>query len=94
MPLVFLSLPRLTLPAGWRNGAVTAMQRMYRSAQTQLSKIVPGARHVIARRSGHYIQIDQPRLVIGAIRRVVTEARRREHAAARLHRNNRPGGAL
>jgi pimeloyl-ACP methyl ester carboxylesterase len=83
MPLVFLSLPRLTLPADWQSGAVAAMQRMYRFAQIQLSKLVPGARHVIARRSGHYIQIDQPKLVIDAIRRVVTEARRREHSDSR-----------
>jgi pimeloyl-ACP methyl ester carboxylesterase len=59
------------------------MQRMYRSAQTQLSKLVPGARHVIAQHSGHYIQIHQPKLVIDAIRQVVTEARRREHSASR-----------
>jgi hypothetical protein len=31
---------------------------------------------VIARRSGHHIQLDQPKLVIDAIRSVVTQARR------------------
>ena len=38
---------------------------------------VPGARHVIAARSGHYIQLDQPRLVTREIRRVVEAARGR-----------------
>jgi hypothetical protein len=32
---------------------------------------------MIARRSGHYIQIDQPNLVDDAIRRVVVGLRRR-----------------
>jgi pimeloyl-ACP methyl ester carboxylesterase len=76
MPLVFLSLPTLELPADWRSEAVEAVQRMYQAAQDELAKLVPGARHVIATESGHYIQIDQPKLVIDAIRRVVRKARR------------------
>ena len=40
-----------------------------------LARLVPGARHVIAAKSGHYIQIDQPKLVTREIRRVVREAR-------------------
>ena len=50
---------------------------MYQAAQTKLGKLVPDARHVIATHSGHYIQIDQPKLIIDAIRRVVRKARRR-----------------
>ena len=46
-------------------------------SQVVLAKLVPGARHVIATRSGHYIQLDQPRLVTREIRRVVRPARRR-----------------
>jgi hypothetical protein len=42
-----------------------------------LAKLVPGAKHVIAAKSGHYIQIDQPRLVTDAIDRVVREVRGR-----------------
>jgi pimeloyl-ACP methyl ester carboxylesterase len=76
MPLVFLSLPRLQLPPDWQSEAIEAMERMYRAAQNKLGKLVPGARHVIATRSGHYIQIDQPKLVIDGIRRVVRKARR------------------
>lgn len=33
--------------------------------------LLPYARHVIARRSGHYIQTAQPELVIDAVRRVL-----------------------
>jgi pimeloyl-ACP methyl ester carboxylesterase len=76
MPLVFLSLPKLELPPDWRSEAVEAMERMYQAAQHALAKLVPGARQVIAPESGHYIQLDQPNLVINAIRRVVRRARR------------------
>ena len=40
-----------------------------------LARLVPGARHVIAAESGHYIQIGQPKLVTREIRRVVREVR-------------------
>ena len=46
-------------------------------SQDKLAKLVPGARHVIAAKSGHYIQLDQPRLVTREIRRVVSTARSR-----------------
>jgi len=36
---------------------------------------VPGARHVIAAESSHYIQLEQPALVIEAIRQVVEGVR-------------------
>jgi pimeloyl-ACP methyl ester carboxylesterase len=77
MPLVFLSLPRPQLPLDWQSEAIEAVERMYQAAQNKLGKLVPGARHVIATHSGHYIQIDQPKLVVDAIRRVVRKARRR-----------------
>ena len=75
MPLVFLSQSTLELPPDWGSEAVEAMERMYQEAQQALAKLVPGARHVIASKSGHYIQLDQPNLVIDAIRRVVRKAR-------------------
>jgi pimeloyl-ACP methyl ester carboxylesterase len=75
MPLAFLSLPRPQLPPDWQSEASEAMDRMYQTAQNTLAKLVPGARHVIATRSGHYIQIEQPKLVIDAIRRVVRKVR-------------------
>ena len=40
-----------------------------------LASLVPGAKHVIAAKSTHYIQLDQPKLVTREIRRVVREAR-------------------
>ena len=48
-------------------------------AQSQLS---PEGRLIVARKSGHYIQNDQPRLVFAAIVQVVALAR---HNAAHGH---------
>ena len=77
MPLVVLSHSRTLpnpfgLPSDW---PVEALERAFQDSQDELAALVPGARHVIAARSGHYIQLDQPRLVTREIRRVVRAAR-------------------
>ena len=43
----------------------------------KLADLVPGARHVIAARSRHYIHLDQPELVTREILRVVRAAHSR-----------------
>ena len=45
------------------------LERTWRTAQGWLAAIVPYARHVIARKSNHYVQTEQPELVIDAVRR-------------------------
>lgn len=79
MPLVVLSHSReLPNPFGFPpDWPVEALERAFQDSQDELAELVPGARHVIAARSGHYIQLDQPRLVTREIRRVVREARSR-----------------
>ena len=74
LPLVVLSRglsepepPPDLLPPGFPD-AVT-LERAWRTAQDWLGGILPYARHVIARRSSHYIQNTQPKLVIDAVRR-------------------------
>ena len=77
MPLVVLS-HSLTDPNPFGfppDFPVAALNRAFNTSQDKLAALVPGARHVIASRSGHYIQLDQPRLVIDVIRSVVKEAR-------------------
>jgi hypothetical protein len=54
-------------------------------AQSQLS---PKGRLIVARKSGHYIQNAQPKLVVDAIVRVVAKAR---HEAARGHADSAVG---
>ena len=65
--------PELTadLPPGLIDAAADA----HRTGQAQLAALVPDARHVIAAESSHYIQLEQPALVIEAIRQVVEGVR-------------------
>lgn len=77
MPFTFLSLPALALPPDWSPQATQALQRMYATTQQRLRRLTPGARHVVATDSTHYIQLDRPRLVTTAIRGVVERARAR-----------------
>ena len=79
VPLVVLSHSReipnpFGFPPDW---PVAALERAFQASQDRLAELVPGARHVIATRSGHYVQLDQPRLVTRAIRWVVRKARAR-----------------
>ena len=76
LPLVVLSHglpaelpPGVELPPGFPD--VATIERASQTAQNELGRLLPYARHVIARRSGHYIQTAQPDLVIAAVRRVL-----------------------
>ncbi len=56
-------------------GLLEAQADAARTSQAQLAALVPDARHVIAAQSSHYIQVQQPALVIEAIRQVVEGVR-------------------
>ena len=76
-PTVVLShSPTAPNPFGFPPGFPPAMalNQAFNAAQDKLAALVPGTRRVIARRSGHHIGLDQPNLVIAAIRSVVAQA--------------------
>ena len=77
MSLVVLSHSRtLPNPFGFPPDLpIEALDQAFQDSQNRLPDLVPRARHVIATRSGHYIQLDQPRLVTREIHRVVRKAR-------------------
>ncbi len=54
-------------------GAV--VDRPWRRGQRYLASLLPRTPHIIAAASGHYIQVEQPQLVIDAARRVLARAR-------------------
>lgn len=56
------------------------VDRAWRKGQNYLASLLPHTPHVIATRSGHYIQVEQPQLVIGAVRRVLNQARRAQRS--------------
>lgn len=77
MPFVVLSHSRdLPNPFGFPpDWPIAALDHAFQRSQNALARLLPGARHVVATRSGHYIQLDQPRLVTREIRSVVRNAR-------------------
>jgi pimeloyl-ACP methyl ester carboxylesterase len=80
MPLLVLShdpdTPQLDLPEDLVKPANDAWQQM----QQELSHLSSKGKQVIAKNSGHYIQLDRPDLVIEAVRSVVDQARRAQLA--------------
>ena len=56
-------------------GLLDAAPDAWRASQARLTALVPDARQMIATDSGHVIQLEQPALVIEAIRQVVEGVR-------------------
>jgi pimeloyl-ACP methyl ester carboxylesterase len=52
-----------------------ALWKAQLAAQDELAQIVPNAKHVTKTNSGHYLQLEQPKIVINAIREVVDTVR-------------------
>ena len=52
-----------------------ALNRAWHSGQDALAALAPNAKHIVATKSAHYIQIQEPQLVIDAIRDVVAAVR-------------------
>ncbi|MGI8485159.1 MAG: alpha/beta fold hydrolase [Thermomicrobiales bacterium] len=76
MPLVVLSHAQpFGVPEDALGFSPEVLERAWASAQDQLAALVPHAQHVIATESGHYIQLQQPDLVIEAVRQVVEAVR-------------------
>jgi pimeloyl-ACP methyl ester carboxylesterase len=51
-----------------------ALEVAWRAAQERLATLVPRSRYTVATESGHYIQLQQPALVIETVRQVVAGA--------------------
>ena len=87
LPLVVVSHGRApeaaTGPEGFPPETLAAQERVWQDLQAALAALLPGARRVVATASGHYVQLEQPELVIAAVREVVEAARRAPPAAIR-----------
>ncbi len=77
MPLFVISRGKpVQLPPGAPAAfSPDAFEAAWRTGQARLAALLPGAQHQIAAGSDHYIQIEQPVLVIDAIRAVVDAVR-------------------
>jgi pimeloyl-ACP methyl ester carboxylesterase len=58
--------------------APEALEVAWRAAQERLATLVPRSRFSVAAASGHYVQLQQPALVIEAVRQVVAGVRDRD----------------
>ena len=72
MPLSVITHGGLHFPPGSEEAA---QERLWRQLQDELAAMQPGSTHVIATRSGHDIQHEQPELVLAQLRRVVAAVR-------------------
>jgi len=72
MPLAVITRGGLHFPPG---SEPAAQERLWRRLQEELAAMQPGSTHVIATRSGHDIQHEQPELVLAQVRRVVAAVR-------------------
>ena len=52
-----------------------ALDRAWHTGQDALATLAPNAKHIVATKSSHYIQIQEPQLVIDAIKQVVEAVR-------------------
>jgi pimeloyl-ACP methyl ester carboxylesterase/bifunctional DNase/RNase len=78
LPVALLTAGRLALPRDWPPEAVEAVRRLRAELAADLLRRLPGSTHTVAAESGHFVQLDQPELVVDAIRAVVGAARRRQ----------------
>ena len=77
LPLVVLSRGQaMEMPADLPGGLTgEGLEQAWTVEQDRLAALLPDARHVIAHESEHYIQLQQPELVIAAVREVVEAVR-------------------
>jgi pimeloyl-ACP methyl ester carboxylesterase len=77
IPLVVLSRGQaMQMPADLPGGLTgEGLEQAWSVEQDRLAALLPDARHVIAPESEHYIQLQQPELVIEAVREVVAAVR-------------------
>ena len=52
-----------------------ALESAWKAAQEKLAALVPNTRHIVATKSSHYVQVEQPALVIETVRQVIDAVR-------------------
>lgn len=76
LPLAVLSKgQRFTLPPDRPTGFGDAIELAWQGTQESLAALLPGARHVVVADSSHYIQVEQPQVVVDAVEQVVDALR-------------------
>jgi pimeloyl-ACP methyl ester carboxylesterase len=78
IPLVVLSAGRHDLPPGANisSEVLQQVEQVWQQLQIELTRLSPQGKQVLVPQSGHFIQLEQPQLVIDAIDQVVNEVRK------------------
>jgi pimeloyl-ACP methyl ester carboxylesterase len=78
IPLIVISAGQPAVTAGHGISEADAEQFKALAAElhTEMAALSPRGKRIIAEDSGHYVQVDQPQLVVDAIREVVEAVRR------------------
>jgi pimeloyl-ACP methyl ester carboxylesterase len=84
LPLIVLSHGQPMAMPGLSDEVNQANEQVWQELQAELAGLSSRGRLVVAENSGHYLQLEQPQLVIDAIAEVVTAARTtQDHARLR-----------
>jgi pimeloyl-ACP methyl ester carboxylesterase len=76
LPLIVISKGRpFELPSDLPAGLPAAVEKAWLAGQEELAGLLPDTPHIIATKSSHYVEIEQPQLVIDAIKQVVEKIR-------------------
>jgi pimeloyl-ACP methyl ester carboxylesterase len=86
MPLVVLSAQRKEdfLPPNVKPDEVAALEGKFMAGDEQVARLSTNSAHAIADHSGHFIQIDAPRLVVASVKQVVDAVRTRGRVDAKV----------
>ncbi len=71
LPMIVLTSTRTFTFDGLSEEQSAEMFRMFQECQTEISRRSTQGRQFIVAESGHYIQVDQPQIVIDAVREIV-----------------------
>jgi len=79
IPLTVITGARSVARGAGPRGQRAEMTALWDTLQAELARLSPQGSRVIAPRSGHYVQRDEPRVVIEAVRQVVERVRAAAH---------------
>jgi hypothetical protein len=64
--------------SGGNQSPITPLEKVWQELQLDLCQLSSNQAHIIATKAGHFLQVDEPQLVIEAIHTVMAAAKKRE----------------